>query len=115
MAAAPPSARKADKGYAEAALMASVMSRTPNAMASTHARASCAFPVPRVMPVMMPRAAGSHQGLPRPVSAGTNVTPPLSVTDSARGPISSALWISPSPSRSHWTAAPETNVDPSSA
>ncbi len=35
-------------------------------------------PAPRVRPVTMPRAAGSHHGLPRPVSAGTKVTPPLS-------------------------------------
>ena len=95
--------------------MASVMSRTWKAMASTQARASWALPVPRVMPVMMPRAAGSHQGLPRPVSAGTKVTPPLSPTDSASGPTSAALSMSPSPSRSHWMAAPETKVDPSSA
>ena len=57
MAAAPPSARSGDAGgWAEAAVMASVMSRTWNAMASTQARASWARPAPRVRPVMMPRA-----------------------------------------------------------
>ncbi len=39
MAAAPPSARSADSGREEAAAMASVMSRTWNAIASTQARA----------------------------------------------------------------------------
>ena len=49
------------------------------------------------------------------MSAGTKVTPPLSGTDSASGPISAAVEMMPSPSRSHWIAAPETKVDPSSA
>ena len=61
--------------------MASIMSRTWKAMASTTARASWARPVPRVMPVIVPRARGSHHGLPRPVKAGTTVTPPLSGTE----------------------------------
>ena len=115
MAAAPPSARSADSGWADAAAMASVMSRTWNAMPSTHARARWARPTPRVRPVTMPRARGSHHGLPRPVSAGTKVTPPLSGTDAASGPTSAAEEMMPSPSRSHWMAAPETKVDPSSA
>ena len=63
----------------------------------------------------MPRAVGSHHGLPSPVRAGTNVTPPLSGTDAASGPISAAASMMPSPSRSHWIAAPETKADPSSA
>ena len=88
MAAAPPSARSAASGWADAAAMASVMSRTWNAIASTQARASWARPAPRVRPVMMPRASGSHCGLPSPVSAGTKVTPPLSGTDAASGPAS---------------------------
>ena len=58
MAAAPPSARSAESGWGEAAAMASVMSRTWKAMASTQARASWARPAPRVMPVTMPRAVG---------------------------------------------------------
>ncbi len=95
--------------------MASVMSRTWKAIASTQARASWARPAPRVMPVTMPRAVGSHCGLPSPVSAGTKVTPPLSGTDAASGPTSAASSMMPSPSRSHWMAAPETKADPSSA
>ncbi len=115
MAAAPPSARSADSGWADAAAMASVMSRTWNAIASTQARASCARPAPRVRPVTRPRAWGSHHGLPRPVRAGTKVTPPLSGTDEARGPTSSTEETMPRPSRSHWMAAPDTKVEPSSA
>ena len=95
--------------------MASVMSRTWNAMASTQATAIWARPVPRVRPVMTPRARGSHHGLPRPVSAGTKVTPPLSGTDAASGPTSAAASMMPSPSRSHWMAAPDTKAEPSSA
>jgi len=115
MAAAPPSARSRVRGEEDAAAMASVMSRTWKAMASTVARAICARPTPRVIPVTMPRASGSHHGLPRPVSAGTNTTPPLSGTEAASGPVSAAASMTPSPSRSHWMAAPETKADPSSA
>ena len=55
---------------AEAAAIASVMSRTWNAIASTQARAIWARPAPRVRPVTMPRAAGSHCGLPEPGQRG---------------------------------------------
>ena len=58
-------------------------------MDSTTARASWARPVPCVRPRIVPRAPGSHHGLPRPVKAGTTLTPPLSGTDPASGPISS--------------------------
>ena len=115
MAAAPPSARSAESGDEQAAAMASVMSRTWNAIASTQARAIWALPAPRVRPVTMPRAVGSHQGLPRPVRAGTKMTPPLSGTDAASGPTSAAASMMPSPSRSHWIAAPETKAEPSRA
>ncbi len=115
MAAAPPSARSAVIRWGEAAAMASVMSRTWKAIASTQARARCARLVPRVMPVTVPRAAGSHWGLPSPVSAGTKTTPPLSGTEAANGPTSAAFSMMPSPSRSHWMAAPETKAEPSSA
>ena len=50
-------------------------------MASTTARARWARLVPRVMPTIVPRAYGSHHGLPRPVNAGTTYTPPVSGTD----------------------------------
>ena len=47
--------------------------------------------MPRVMPTIVPRAYGSHHGLPSPVKAGTRKTPPLSATDAASGPISAAV------------------------
>ena len=49
-------------------------------------RRTAARPAPRVRPVAGQRARGSHHGLPRPVRAGTKVTPPLSGTDDASGP-----------------------------
>src|SRR4029078_10897516 len=64
---------------------------------------------------MVPRAYGSHHGLPSPANAGTRYTPPLSGTVAANGPISAAEPIRPSPSRSHWMAAPVTNTAPSNA
>ena len=125
MAAAPPSTRSAASRREEAAAapsdrpgrpdMASITSRVWKAMASTQARASWARPTPRVRPVTMPRAWGSHHGLPSPVSAGTKTTPPVSGTEAASGPTSAAAAMMPSPSRSHWTAAPVTKMDPSSA
>ena len=71
--------------------------------------------VPRVMPMIMPRACGSQCGAPRPVSAGTKTTPSVSVTVAAIAAVSAAeptIW---SPSRSHCTAAPVTKIAPSSA
>ncbi len=72
MAAAPPSARSADSGWAEAAAMASVMSRTWNAIASTQARASCGASGPAGEPGhdaaglrIPPRAAEPGQGRAR--------------------------------------------------
>ena len=56
MTEAPPSTRRAVTGFPPAAVMASTTSRTWKAMASTTARAMWAAPVPRVMPVMVPRA-----------------------------------------------------------
>ena len=44
-------------------------------MASIMARARWARPVPRLSPVMVPRAPGSQCGLPSPVKAGTTTTP----------------------------------------
>ena len=38
---------------------------------------------PRVRPTIVPRASGFQYGAPRPVKAGTNITPPLSGTLSA--------------------------------
>ena len=115
MAAAPPSARSAESGWGDAAAIASVMSRTWNAIASTQARASWA----------RPGAAGeagddaARLGIPpraaEPGERGDEVTPPLSGTEAARGPTSAADEMMPSPSRSHWMAAPETKAEPSSA
>ncbi len=67
---APPSTRSAET-TPPAPVMASTTSRTWKAMASTTARAIWARPTPRVSPVIVPRAYGSHQGLPSPVKAGT--------------------------------------------
>ena len=86
-----------------------------HAIDSTTARARCARPVPRVSPKIVPRAYGSHHGDPSPVNAGTNTTPPVSGTLSASGPVSAASAMIPSPSRSHWTAAPVTKIAPSIA
>ena len=52
-------------------------------MDSSAARAMCAIVEPRVRPTMAPRASGCQYGAPRPVKAGTNMTPPLSGTLSA--------------------------------
>ena len=57
----------------------------------------------------------SQYGAPSPTNAGTRYTPPVSVTDSARRWLSAAVRITPSPSRSHWMAAPAMNTLPSSA
>ena len=59
--------------------MVSSTSRTSKAMASRVARTMWARVVPRVMPMIRPRACGSQCGAPRPVSAGTNTTPSVSV------------------------------------
>ena len=70
---------------------------------------------PRVIPTIVPRAYGSHQGEPSPVNAGTRYTPPESGTERASGSESAADSKIPRPSRSHWIAAPATNTLPSSA
>ena len=75
----------------------------------------CARVVPRVIPKMAPRACGSQSGAPKPVSAGTNTTPPLSGTLNANSSDSEAMSMMPSPSRSHCTAEPVTNTAPSNA
>src|SRR5438093_688657 len=55
-------------------------------------------------------AYGSDDGERRPVNAGTTYTPAGSGTDAASGPISDASPMTPRPSRSHWIAAPVTNI-----
>ena len=95
--------------------MASTTSRVWNAIDSTTARARWALVVPRVMPTSVPRAYGSHHGLPRPVKAGTKYTPSVVSTDAASGPTSWRSAMMPSPSRSHWMAEPVEKMAPSSA
>ena len=112
---APPSIRISDGAVPLAFVIASTTSAVWNAIDSTTARAMCAFPVPRVMPTIVPRAYGSHHGEPSPVNAGTTYTPPLSGTHAASGPVSLASVMMPSPSRSHWIAAPVTKIAPSIA
>ena len=84
-------------------------------MASRVALARCALVVARVSPMISPRADGSQSGAPRPVSAGTNTTPPESGTPAASCSVSPAEATRPSPSRSHCTAAPVTKIAPSRA
>ena len=112
---APPSTLKSRKACPDSTRMASARSKTERAMPSSVARARWAAVVPRSMPRMTPRASGRQWGAPRPASAGAKVTPPLSFTLRASGSISAALRISPSPSRSHCTAAPAMKEEPSSA
>ena len=64
---------------------------------------------------MSPRASGSQCGEPRPVRAGTKNTPSVDSSEVASASVSPASSIRPSPSRSHWTAAPPTRTAPSSA
>ena len=115
LAAAPPSTVSCGSESPASAVITSTTSRTSNATASSVARTRWARVVPRVSPRMVPRAAGSQCGAPRPVRAGTKTTPPESGTDAARGSVSSAELIRPSPSRSHCTAAPVTKIAPSRA
>jgi hypothetical protein len=84
-------------------------------MLSSAARAMCATFVPRVRPVIVPRASGFQYGAPRPVKAGTTITPPASGTLSASDCTSVLLLIACRPSRSHCTTAPPTNTLPSIA
>ena len=71
--------------------------------------------VPRVIPMIRPRACGSQCGAPSPVSAGTKTTPSVSGTVAAIASVSAADPTICSPSRSHCTAAPVTKIAPSSA
>ena len=71
--------------------------------------------VPRVRPVMRPRASGRQCGAPSPASAGTNTSSPESLTLFARASMSEAFSMRPRPSRSHCTAAPAMKALPSSA
>ena len=84
-------------------------------MASRAARTTWARPVPRVMPMRVPRLYMSHQGAPRPVKAGTRYTPPVSFTDLAMPSLSAAVEMSFISSRSHWMVAPPMNTLPSRA
>ena len=114
MTLAPPSTRSSVTRR-PAARTASSTSAVCQAMASTAARTTCARVVPRVSPTRAPRAPGSHHGEPRPVSAGTNTTPPVSGTPAAIAAASPDVESRPRPSRSHCSAAPVTKIDPSSA
>ena len=95
--------------------IASITSAFWNAMDSSVARTMCARPVPRVSPTMAPRPYISQYGAPRPVNAGTTYTPPELSMDRAMPSVSAALLTSFISSRSHCTAAPATNTEPSSA
>ena len=75
----------------------------------------CATELPRVSPTIAPRASACQYGAPRPVKAGTNITPPLSGTLSASVCTSALPLIACSPSRSHCTTAPPMKTLPSRA
>jgi hypothetical protein len=85
------------------------------AIDSSAARAMWPSVEPRVRPTIVPRASGFQYGAPRPVKAGTNITPPLSGTLSASLPTSPLAVIARSPSRSHCTTAPPMKTLPSVA
>ena len=71
LAAAPPSTRSAGTVRPIVVLIASKSSALLYAMASSAARARWAREVPRVRPVIVPRASGSQYGVPMPTNAGT--------------------------------------------
>ena len=75
----------------------------------------CATVLPRVKPTMAPRASAFQYGAPRPVKAGTNITPPASGTVAASPCISLLPVMARRPSRNHCTTAPPMNTLPSSA
>ena len=114
-AAAPPSTRRRRIRTLASRSIAATTSATWNATASSVARTSMSAVVPRVMPSTAPRAPASHHGAPRPVNAGTTWTPPASGVLRAIASVSFAARTSPSPSRSHCTAAPAAKTLPSSA
>src|SRR6185503_1684166 len=90
-------------------------SRVWYASDSSAARTRCGRSTPRVRPTSAPRADASQYGAPSPTNAGTMYTPSVESTDFAIFSDSAAFLSNPSPSRSHWIAAPATNTDPSSA
>jgi hypothetical protein len=69
---------------------------------------------PRSSPQMSPRAAIFQCGAPRPGERGHEHHPARVGTSAASASISAAQEMSPSPSRSHCTAAPAMNTLPSS-
>jgi hypothetical protein len=116
---APPSTRSSATGAPPAAtasrLIACNSAALWNAMLSRAARAMWATVLPRVSPTIAPRASAFQYGAPSPVKAGTNITPPLSGTVSARFCTSALPLMAFSPSRSHCTTAPPMKTLPSSA
>src|ERR1041385_5069523 len=115
LAEPPPSTRRRGSSSPAAPSIASMSSRVPKAMDSRAARTRCAGVVPRVRPVIVPRASGSQCGLPSPTNAGTMCTPPVSGTEAASAAESEACLRRPSSSRSHWITAPAMKRLPSSA
>ena len=116
---APPSTRSSATGAPPAAttslLIASSSAALWKAIDSSAARAMWAIVEPRVRPTMVPRASGFQCGAPRPVKAGTNITPPLSGTLSASCLHLAARLDRRRPSRSHCTTAPPMKTLPSRA
>lgn len=111
----PPSTLRAASSTPESLVMASVISRVCQAVASRTARAMCALVTYLVRPAMTPRASERQYGANRPENAGTKYAPPLSSTERARVSISAADLIRPIWSRIHCTSEPVTAMEPSRA
>src|SRR6187551_2030130 len=75
----------------------------------------CSIEELRVRPTITPRARGSQYGAPSPTNAGTRYTPSVSFTCDISFSTSADAVIAFKPSRSHCTAAPAMNTEPSSA
>mmetsp|Transcript_544 Transcript_544/g.1208 ORF Transcript_544/g.1208 Transcript_544/m.1208 type:complete len:347 (+) Transcript_544:148-1188(+) len=113
---APPSTRRAPTlSPSASAFIASSTSRLWKQIASSVARAMCAFVQYCVIPTMHPRASVRQCGAKSPLKAGTKHTPAESGTLAASPSISFADLMIPRLSLSHDTAAPAMATLPSSA
>ena len=95
LAEAPPSTRNSCTGMPESSCITSSTSATWKAMPSSAARAMWPAVVPRVRPVMVPRAYWSQWGAPSPANAGTRYTPPQSGTLAASASTSAGRFDQP--------------------
>ena len=110
----PPSAHMGASAPSRARDAASRTSATWWAIPSRAARMTCSRREARLSPRIVPRASPTQRGAPRPVSAGTKRTPPLSGVLASTSSISSGPAIMPSPSRSQVSTSPALRTLPSS-